>query len=345
MNAILARRLWNHRLTGRHHRGSRDVVMAQCAVQSQDFEPALWSVAMRTSRPSRALALSRLSTGDVVRTHVLRPTWHFVSVSDLEWLVGLTGPRIISTTASRQRRLGLTDKRLERAVDLLEQNLKRRSLLRRELAAILRDAGFTLEDNRLAHILMFAEAQGVVCGGPPRDGQHTYALVRDVVRGRDRTKPADPATELLTRYLSSHAPATIDDFRWWSSLPAREARRAVETLGGEVTREQAQGFDLLGLREQAREADVASPCVLLLQAYDEFIVGYGHSRTLMAASRSAMWHRSLTGVVVVDGMHAGNWRLRRGDDPHVDLQLVRSLSRSEHTALDVAIQDYLAYVG
>lgn len=304
----------------------------------------MWSVAMRTSRPSRDAVMSRLSSGDIVRTHVLRPTWHFVSVSDVSWLLTLTGPRIIAATASRLKRLRLTDKVLSRAIDLLENNLRHEPLLRREIAAVLRQDGITLEDNRLAHILMFAEANGVVCGGPPRAGQHSYTLLREAVRGRQQTTPADPATELLRRYLMTHAPATLDDFRWWSSLPARDARRALDAMGDELMREQAEGFDLLSIRGQERSVDIQSPSVLLLQAYDEFIVGYRESRILMAESRSAMWDRSLTGVVVVDGVHFGNWRLRRRTHPDVEVRLERSLSRPTRAALERAIERYLAYV-
>src|SRR5687768_3318113 len=92
---IAAARLFRQFLVGESpHAKAEDVVRALCAVQSQDFAGAKWAVAMRGNGFDEAEVDAAFERGDIVRTHVLRPTWHFLAPEDLRWMMALTGPRI-----------------------------------------------------------------------------------------------------------------------------------------------------------------------------------------------------------------------------------------------------------
>ena len=108
--SILSTRLRNQHLIGPRLPSPAAVVEWLGAVQSQDLPGARWAVAQRTDAPSDAAVRAALDTGTIVRTHVLRPTWHFVIADDLRWMLELTAPRIRNAAAAYYRQAGLTPK-------------------------------------------------------------------------------------------------------------------------------------------------------------------------------------------------------------------------------------------
>src|SRR5690606_8957906 len=95
----------------------RDVVERLVAVQSQDYAAAKWAVGMRLRGATDAQVERAFDAGSILRSHVLRPTWHFVSPRDLRWLLDLTGPRLRAGIAATWRRIGLGAALLPRACE------------------------------------------------------------------------------------------------------------------------------------------------------------------------------------------------------------------------------------
>src|SRR5207253_11016473 len=79
------------------------------AVQSQDYPAALWALGLRVAQATRTSLECAFNSGAILRTHVLRPTWHFVTPEDIRWMLTLTAPRVKRGMASRDRELGLND--------------------------------------------------------------------------------------------------------------------------------------------------------------------------------------------------------------------------------------------
>jgi hypothetical protein len=112
-------RLARQRLAGPPAGTPLDVVRSLGAVQAQDYAAAKWAVGQR-ARGATDDDVERLVTeGSVVRTHVLRPTWHFVAAEDVRWMLALTAPRVKATMASSDRRLGLDDATYRRGTDAI----------------------------------------------------------------------------------------------------------------------------------------------------------------------------------------------------------------------------------
>ena len=328
MPADIARvRLQRSGLSGRPFEHPREVVEAHLAMQSQDFGPAKWSIGQRLASLTSDEDVERaVSRGDILRTHVLRQTWHFVAARDLIWLMALSGPRVQRGLAGRYRQLGLDPKTRGKAERVVARALQGDNhQIRAELREVLRKSRIDTEGQRLPHILSHCELEGIVCSGRVKGKHQTYALVEERVR-RPRRLDSDVAVvELVRRYLSSHGPATVKDMRWWSGLTIAELRNGLDGLGDKVKGKEVNGVTLWSLRNGLRSAG-GKRAVLLLQTYDETVIGYTESRYFgdprAKTTREAFVARNLpTGVALLDARVIGLWR-RGTKERTVDIEVL-----------------------
>ncbi|MGH2350631.1 MAG: winged helix DNA-binding domain-containing protein [Chloroflexota bacterium] len=281
------------------------------AVQSQDYSPAKWSVAERTRGVSDTAMDQAFADGAILRTHVLRPTWHFVLPADIRWMLELTAPRVQALNAYHYRRLELDDTVLEQCNALLVSVLRGgNQLTRKALAAVLEGAGIVTSGFRLAYILMNSELHGIICSGALNGKQHTYALLDERAPPAKRLTHEKALAELTLRYFSSHGPATAKDFRWWSSLAAAEVKTGLEMVASQLMHEVIDGVTYW-FSTTPPSSKAASPTVHLLQGYDEYIVGYSESKYVLdvsGATRSQPQDKAVFNhVVILDGQVAGHW--------------------------------------
>ena len=181
-NDVLRQRMGNQQLVAPRWTEPADVVGWLGAVQSQDYAGATWALGQRLPGASHASIDRAFDAGSILRTHVLRPTWHFVAPADIRWLLQLTGPRVTSVISAYGRTLGLDDEVLgtsRRAIARALQGGKH--LARSELGTALRASGLELNGPTLGHVMMHAELEGVICSGPRRGKQVTYALLEERV--------------------------------------------------------------------------------------------------------------------------------------------------------------------
>ena len=311
MKDLLARRIANQRLGGPLHGAPAEVVTSLGAVQSQDYPGAKWAVGQRVKNGTDGGVEDAFNRGDILRLHVLRPTWHFVAPRDIRWMVALTGPRVRRVLATYDRRLGLDDKVLPRALRIVERALRDRAFkTRTELAAALKGGGIEARGQMLAHIAAHGELTALICSGPQRGKQSTYALVEE------RAAPAAPLArdealaELTRRYFTSHGPATTRDFVWWSGLTVSDARRGLEIAGAKkVAGDDGLTYWLVASRRAPVEA---TGTVHLLPNYDEYVVAYQDRGSIGAAAFGTLVAEQRVDLfgyyVVVDGKLVGSWR-------------------------------------
>ena len=335
--------------------GAAQVVRRSGAVQSQDHQPALWSLARRCCGPSgppptESVLGAAFDAGAFLRLHVLRPTWHFVAPERLKDLVALTGPRIAASLAGRWRELGLPADLPEKATDVLVSGITERGpLTRPDAAAVLEAAGISVDGQRLPHLLMYAELAGVLTSGPTRGRQQTWALVTD------RTPPGPPADraevlrELARTFVRSHAPVTERDFAWWSGLSLTDVRQGLASARPEL-----DVLELGGRRywHAGLPAGVGvendGPAVHLVQSYDEYLVAHTESRDLADPHGFAghMPRGALLGTaVLVDGVLVGRWR-RALSERRVDVVVTPflTLGRRVRAELELEAERYAAFV-
>ena len=330
-------RLANQHLTNQTLATAADVVSALGAVQAQDYSGAKWGIAQRGTAIADTDVEAAISSARILRTHVLRPTWHFVAAADIRWLLALTSARIRASAAHYDRKLGIDEDVRRRSRNILSNALRERThLTRSELGEALAKGGVRADGTqRLAHLMIHAELDGLVCSGARRGKQFTYALLDECV---PTTKPLerDAALNALAgRYFSTRGPATENDFAWWSGLTKADARaavRSVDSLESEVIDGRTYWFP--PMRRPPRKM-----VVRLLPAYDEYMVSY--------ADRSAS-HKKVSPaqvgekfdflgqyVITVNGQVVGRWNRsvdKRGVG--VSLALLTKVSRDEHTAIE-----------
>jgi Winged helix DNA-binding domain len=318
-----------------------DVVRWFGAVQSQDLPGALWALAQRLPAGTSADDLEGVfDRGEIVRTHVMRPTWHFLAPEDLRWMEGLTGPRVQRQNASLQRRLGIPDEAFDRAIEVFTDVMRGgRSLTRAELRRCLSDAGVDVADPFATTLFgMHAELEGVICNGPRRGRQFTFMLADDRVPPVPPLSPDDALRTLTVRYFRSHGPALVHDMAWWSGLTVRDVRRGTELAGGDLERRTIDGKDYWAAAGGFEPGDVPDAHVLLLSNYDEYLGSYTDYSPVFAASLPKA--RNIGDVlgahlVVRDGLVVGGWRRALARDRvTVTVTLVARLSRAEMGALE-----------
>jgi len=354
---VARRRLSALGLARRRFDSIEEVVRHLGAVQSQDYGPAGWSIGerLRTGRQrlSDQAAIDRAyADGRILRTHVLRTTWHFVLPDELRWLQQVTAPRVIAGSQPRLRQLGMTPELMARCHGLIAGALAGGGRMsRRQIASLLAAAGVAVDGAALAHVLMHAELGCLLCSGGLDGKQHTYALVDERVPAAAPLGDDDALAALTLRYFASHGPATAKDFQWWSSLTLAQVRRGLELVGSQL--EQGELDELGGTPCWYVPGPVRrerSPAVHLLQGYDEYTVAYRQTKYVFDGADVL---RTLPGgrpvynlVMVLDGQLAGHWkRSLTGDEVVIEVLLHRPLDDAEHAALLAAAQAHGRHLG
>ncbi len=339
---VIAHRMYGLLLRGPGMASPAAVVGHLTAVQAQDHPNARWSVAQRLAGPPGATSVdAAFADGGFLRTHVLRPTWHYVAATDLRWLMSLSGPRVDAACARQYRALELDARTLGRSNELIEQSVASGPRTRRELTEMLDAKGLSTDGLRSTCILMHAELTGVVCSGPMRAKQHTYAAFGQ----RTQTGPVldgdEALGELAWRYFSTRGPATVRDFSWWSGLNARDAGLGVEVARPRLVTREIEGRTYwFAERAQPR---TTNPRVDLVQCYDEMIISYGQSRDLLPTPymKSPLLSRvdGFYHVLLLDGRALGHWRATSGRSD-VDIRTGKVLDDGESAALEAAVDRY-----
>jgi hypothetical protein len=310
------------------------------ALQAQDFRMASIAVGLRTSGCTSADVESAVQSGTIIRTHLLRPTWHFASRNDLRWLISLSAPQIRRALGARHRQLEMTPSILRKSNRIIEQYLGRHgSASRDELTAEFLRAGFRLNDNRAAHLLLLAEIDALICSGGTRNGKPTYALFADRIPEAP-VPPRDEALSILARrYFASRGPATLKDFTWWSGLRVPDASRGLDGA-----RSSLSSFIYRGLEYWFKDPDRVIPPVnnrvLLLPAFDEFLVGYAdrsHVIDDVHMKEAVTINGIFRPVLLTGGVAAGIWekKMQRGI-PEVTVRPFRPLRRPDISRIKAA---------
>jgi hypothetical protein len=340
---IVQRRLRNQRLTGSELRKPTDVVTWLGAIQAQEYAAAKWAIGLRMNGVTDADVEQAFNKGALLRTHFLRPTWHFVAPADIRWMLALSAPRVHAANAYIYRQFELDDRLLARSRTLLERALRDgHEQTRSELASMLRRAGIAADGIRLAYLVMHAELDAVICSGPRRGNQFTYALFDERVPPASTLKRNEALAKLTRRYFSSRGPATIHDFVWWSGLTVREAKIGLEETKAGLEHSTIDGRSYWFAESSAPRRSVAGS-VYLLPTYDEFGIGYKDrgAMTWVPRPRGLAAAHEFANLLLIGGQLVGRWkRTVKPTTMLIEAQSFRSLNRNEERALAAAAERY-----
>ena len=344
---IAGARLHCQRLAAGRLTRPADVVGYLGAVQAQEYPFAKWGLALRMRRATDTSVERAFAAGAILRTHVLRPTWHFVTPADIRWLLALTAPRVRAAVAYYDRQLGITPGVVSRANRAIVAALQGGSeLTRGELKAVLTGAGVAVEGTqRLAHVIMHAELDAVICSGARRGKQFTYALLDERAPTSRMPSRDEALAALARRYFTSHGPAQLRDFTWWSGLTSVDARSALEMSRRHLAEEEIDG-KRYWFAPSTRTLAPPTRAAYLLPPYDEYLIAY---KDRSASLDPTLWKPSagrdpFAAPVLLGGRVIGGWRHRAGSAT-ITFDLPRRLSASDARLVGHAARRYGDFLG
>lgn len=345
---IRARRLGGQLLVGNPLSRPEDVVRHLGAVQAQDYSGARWALGMRLQGLSDQELQAAFDAGRLLRTHILRPTWHFVDPADIRWMLAVSGPRVHAANAHYYRKLELGEAEFRLGRRLIEQGLAGTCLTRDEIGDLVAAGGISAcRGHRLAYLVMYLELEGVLISGPRRGKQFTYALLEERVPPATGPDGDDALAALSLQFFRSRGPATLKDFGWWSGLTLTQARRAIDAAGPDLI-----GIDIAGQRHWHSAAGIASakgPECLLLPNYDEYFIGYkdrsAYAERLGPFTLDPNQGGIAPHVVFMQGEIVGAWRKRQIQRESVlEVALRVPVTQAERNALGQAAARYEAFL-
>jgi hypothetical protein len=347
MSRLLRLRLHNQQLTSPRHRTPQAVVRSLVALQAQEYAMAMWAIALRLRDAAHDADIERaFDAGRILRTHVLRPTWHFVAPADIRWLLALTAPRVHAANAYMVRQLDLNAAVFRRATAAVVGALRdEENLTRGALQSVLAASGIAAAGPRLAYLLMHAELEGLICSGPRQGKQFTYALLERRAP-HAKTLDGDAAlAELSRRYFTSRGPASARDFALWSGLTLTQARAGIETLGRTFVRETVAGETFVHARPTV-EPRSQTGVTFLMPDYDEYGMSYEDRRALLPDAprgRQRSPAIAFNRMIIVDGRIAGSWR--RDAKGRIETKFAVALTPAKLRAVDAAKQRFTEFLG
>lgn len=276
LSAVLAHRMVTQRMVGPLLPSAVDVVELLTCVQAQEFGHAIWSLGMRSVGRAAEITAA-FDAGDLLRTHILRPTWHLVAPVDLGWILAATSERVHLRNAGMYRQTGIDPDTVGRTRGLLTEMLAgNRSLTRPEIGERLAAEGIARPTGmRLTYLVMHHELDGLIVSGPLRGSQHTYALVAERLAGRKIDSPVDPVAELWRRFVVGHGPTSVRDFARWSSLTLTTARAAAARAADLLESTNVGGEELWkDPGTHSGDPAEAAEAVRLVPLYDELTLSY-----------------------------------------------------------------------
>ncbi len=311
---MTAAELGNYRITSQgiataKFRKPAEAVAHLGAMQAQDFPMSRWAVGLRTAKATDAGVLAAYDKGEIIRTHLLRPTWHLVANADIDWMTRLTAPAMIASMRGQYEQRSLSEGILQKSNQAMEKILTASGpLVREELFAALKKAKINCTTQNYPYLLFHAELSRVICSGPMRGKKTTYALYAERIKKTPVLKRDEALAKLAERYFTSHGPATFADFSWWSGLKVEDARTAYAAVEKQFSRESI-GEDVYLIPKNLKAAP-DSP-VHLLPAFDEFIIAYKDRGAVLprnVSPRVVSNNGIFRATIVANGLVRGIWK-------------------------------------
>jgi hypothetical protein len=277
---------------------------------------------------------------------VLRPTWHFVTPEDARWMLELTAKNLNRALSSNNKRLELDEKTFKKANNIIEKLLcDGKHLTRKEIMAALEKKGIKTDDLRAGHIMFRAETDLIVCNGIKRDKQFTYALFDERVPSSKKITKDEALAKLALRYFSSHGPATLQDFTWWSGLSITDAKNGLELIKSKLASEK-NGETIYWFASTAI-SKAKSNNAIFLPAFDEFLISY-KSREISLdpkfASKSYTTNGIFNPIIVHNAKVIGTWKPKQGKEILITPNFFDKPSEKQKQLCEKAAQEFGRFI-
>ena len=335
MNSIelLNIRLYNHLLLSHEIEDPQGIVYWMGAMQSQALEMAKWAIGARLEDKNIEDINEVLNTGKVIRTHILRPTWHFVSAEDIHWMFDLSSPRLKPIYRSYAKASGANESLIHRTVPVIEKLLMGgKHLTRQEIGTLLSEQDLQLDDRTLHLSISYAETEGILVNGRQKGNKQTFTLLEEWVPRRETIDKEEALERLTRKFFTSHGPAAIHDFIWWSGLTITQCRQAIEMIKSDFICETINGRDFW-MKNDIQIPPTDEDYALLLPPFDEFVVSYQNRSEIIEDHHYAkvMTKNGLfSPTIILNGEIIGSWKkVAQKGSPRIELSFFEKTTKKK----------------
>ncbi|WP_439557136.1 winged helix DNA-binding domain-containing protein [Dyadobacter sp.] len=318
------------------------------AVQAQDHAGALFSIALRMQGGTQKSIEKAIAEKSIVRTWPMRGTLHFVAAEDAHWMLRLLTPRIISRSAGRYKQLELDDHVFAKSRDLIvSELLGGRQMTRAEVYALLENGGVSTGGQRGMHIINHLAQTRILCHGTHNEKQPTYTLLDEWVSSPRQLDETESIAEITLRYFTSHGPATLNDFVWWTGLKVSDAKLGLQLNAGKLHSMEVNGASYWYSQEQIEMG--TAKATFLLPGFDEYMLGYTDRSIIL---EPAHWAKIIPGnngmfmpTIVIDGKVEGTWkRTLKKDSVQLDMYPFKKIPLTKKRMLEGCAKEYGKYL-
>jgi hypothetical protein len=346
---ILLNRLFNQQIAATECATAREIVTHLGAMQAQEYAMAKWAIALRLDAGHTDADIeTSFNNGEILRTHIMRPTWHFVAPEDIRWMLSLCGPRVLGGNKSMEKQLELDTKVFTKCNKILEKVLAGNTYLtREEIRTELEKAVKVGDGQRLAYIMMQAEQIALICSGPRKGKQFTYALLDERAPFVKPIAREEALAKLTERYFASRGPATVHDMAVWSGLTLKDVREGVSNLPKDfihvIVDEKEYIFRPSEISENKKHQSS-----FLMPDYDEYGMGYKDRSAIKTTKALPYWGNNGTPYshwLVVDGTIEGTWeKVVQGKTVSAKTTPFSSFTKAQEKKVLAAVKKYESFI-
>lgn len=345
---IIERRLVNQKIGDPSLGRPEDIVSHLVAMQAQEYAMAKWAIGLRLPGLKEKDVEKAFNDGKILRTHLMRPTWHFVTPANIRWLLALTAPRVNQKNVSYYRKNELDDDIFKASQEVLLGVLQGgKHLPRAALKGALEREGILTDTVRLGFILMRAELDAVICSGPRAGRQFTYTLLEERVPKTKALTRDEALAQFARRYFESRGPATLKDFSYWSGLTMKDVQAGMDMVQPAFDRVtvDTETFYFLPGPPPAGKTLLKT---FLLPDYDEYIMSY-RDRSILMRPHSVIpvdekGNPLSNHFFILDGQLSGFWAVPGTDrTKEIPLSPFTAPDSREKRELEQALKRYQSF--
>ncbi len=303
-------RLESQQLVTPKFENPKDLVAWMGAIQGQEYNMSKWAVGIRLANPSLQAVNDAMQKGEILRTHLLRPTWHLVIPEDIRWMIMLSGKRIKPSLALIEKKLGLSAKQFLDGIGSIEKMLEGQNLTRQEIITELEKTGIANASLSINAFTIYAEAEGIICSGIEKGDKHSYTLLEERIAPVKELNKDEALAKLATKYFQSHSPATLDDFMWWSGLSITESRHAINLIKDKLTVDNKDSNEFY-IHQSYNDIKEAEDIVHFIPPYDEYLISYKVRTDVLDLAhhpKAFTKYGIFYPVIMHNGKVVGNWK-------------------------------------
>ncbi|WP_394775549.1 winged helix DNA-binding domain-containing protein [Flavobacterium sp.] len=341
-------RLVSQKLYKKTKSSPQEIVRHFGAMQAQDYAMAKWAIGSRCDASEVAIE-EAINSAQIIRTHILRPTWHFVSADDIYWMLDLSSPQVKRFTNSAAKKYGYDDKKLDQINLAIEKMLAGNNhMTRDEIMQELNIKKSSSQEFLPGTIIMNAELDGLVCNGKMKGKQITYALLEErVLKPITKLTKEEALAKLAKRYFESHGPATLLDFSWWSGFPRTTCKIALNALELQLNFVETEG-QTYWFGNQISDENHFRESVHFLPAFDEILISYKTrevSILLEHQSKAFTNNGIFKPIIMENGKVIGTWkRTIKKDHAKIETQFFNETESSKKEILFEGIKAFENYL-